>query len=58
MKKSLLYVAIGAFVAASALAVAARDSLTFAGEILHGPERLLVKPIRFLSVILYPGAPQ
>ena len=30
MKKSLLYVAIGAFVAASALAVAARDSLTFA----------------------------
>ena len=34
------------------------DSLTFAGEILHGPERLLVKPIRFLSVILYPGAPQ
>jgi uncharacterized cupin superfamily protein len=30
------------------------DSLTFAGEILHGPERLLSRPIRFLSVILCP----
>lgn len=30
------------------------DSLTFAGEILHGPERLLAKPVRFLSVIVYP----
>ena len=29
------------------------DSLTFAGQILHGPERLLDRPIRFLSVIIY-----
>lgn len=29
------------------------DTLTFAGEILHGPERLLDKPIRFLSIIMY-----
>lgn len=29
------------------------DTLTFQGEIAHGPERLLHKPIRFLSVIIY-----
>lgn len=29
------------------------DSLTFRGEVLHGPERLLQVPIRFLSVIHY-----
>jgi len=29
------------------------DTLTFEGEITHGPERLLSKPIRFLSIIIY-----
>jgi len=29
------------------------DTLTFEGEITHGPERLLNKPIRFLSIIIY-----
>lgn len=29
------------------------DALTFAGEIPHGPERILEVPIRFLTVILY-----
>jgi transcriptional regulator with XRE-family HTH domain len=29
------------------------DSLTFAGDIPHGPERLIELPIRFLSVIHY-----
>jgi len=29
------------------------DTLTFEGEITHGPERLLDKPIRFLSIIIY-----
>ena len=29
------------------------DSLTFSGQIPHGPERLVDKPIRFLSVIIY-----
>jgi len=29
------------------------DSLTFEGQILHGPERLINRPIRFLSVIIY-----
>jgi transcriptional regulator with XRE-family HTH domain len=33
------------------------DSLTFAGQILHGPERLLARPIRFLSVIIYGDPP-
>ncbi len=32
------------------------DTLTFAGEITHGPERLLCKPIRFLSIIIYGGS--
>ena len=30
--------------------------LTFEGEITHGPERLLNKPVRFLSLIIYGGA--
>jgi transcriptional regulator with XRE-family HTH domain len=35
------------------------DSLTFRGDIAHGPERLDKVPIRLLSVIIYePGAPQ
>ena len=29
------------------------DSLTFRGEIAHGPERLIKMPIRMLSVIIY-----
>lgn len=33
------------------------DTLTFAGQILHGPERLLARPIRFLSVIIYGDPP-
>jgi transcriptional regulator with XRE-family HTH domain len=32
------------------------DALTFRGEIPHGPERLIECPIRFLSIIIYPGA--
>lgn len=31
------------------------DSLTFRGEVPHGPERLLELPIEFLSVIIYGG---
>jgi transcriptional regulator with XRE-family HTH domain len=31
------------------------DSLTFRGEIPHGPEKLLECPITFLSVIIYPS---
>jgi transcriptional regulator with XRE-family HTH domain len=31
------------------------DSLTFRGDIPHGPERLLELPIHFLSVIIYGG---
>jgi transcriptional regulator with XRE-family HTH domain len=31
------------------------DSLTFRGDIPHGPERLLELPIHFLSVIIYSG---
>jgi len=31
------------------------DSLTFRGDIPHGPERLLELPIRFLSIIIYGG---
>jgi transcriptional regulator with XRE-family HTH domain len=30
------------------------DSLTFQGEVPHGPQRLVKCPIRFLSVIIYP----
>jgi transcriptional regulator with XRE-family HTH domain len=30
------------------------DTLTLTGEILHGPERLIQRPIRFVSVIIYP----
>lgn len=30
------------------------DSLTFQGEVAHGPERLANFPIRFLSIIIYP----
>ena len=29
------------------------DSLTFAGDVLHGPEHLIEVPIRFLSIIMY-----
>ncbi len=29
------------------------DSLTFAGDVPHGPERLLELPIRFLAIIYY-----
>jgi transcriptional regulator with XRE-family HTH domain len=32
------------------------DTLTFEGEITHGPERLLDKPVRFLSLIIYGDA--
>jgi transcriptional regulator with XRE-family HTH domain len=32
------------------------DTLTFEGEITHGPERLLNKPVRFLSLIIYGGS--
>jgi transcriptional regulator with XRE-family HTH domain len=31
------------------------DSLTFRGDIPHGPERLLELPIHFLSIIIYGG---
>lgn len=31
------------------------DSLTFRGDIPHGPERLIELPIHFLSVIIYGG---
>ena len=30
------------------------DSLTFQGDVPHGPERLARFPIRFLSIIIYP----
>lgn len=30
------------------------DSLTFQGEVAHGPEKLVRFPIKFLSVIVYP----
>jgi transcriptional regulator with XRE-family HTH domain len=29
------------------------DALTFAGNVLHGPEHLIEVPIRFLSIIIY-----
>ena len=32
------------------------DSLTFNGEIPHGPEKLIQCPIRFLSVLMYPNS--
>jgi transcriptional regulator with XRE-family HTH domain len=32
------------------------DSLTFQGEIPHGPEKLMKCPIKFLSFIVYPRA--
>jgi transcriptional regulator with XRE-family HTH domain len=31
------------------------DSLTFRGDIAHGPERLIKMPIRMLSIIIYSG---
>lgn len=31
----------------------AGDSLTFSGEVAHGPEKLIKTPIRMLSVIIY-----
>ena len=34
----------------------AGDALTFAGEVPHGPEKLLKTPIRMLSVIIYADA--
>lgn len=35
------------------------DSLTFRGDISHGPERLIKMPIRMLSIIIYAsGAPE
>ena len=34
----------------------AGDALTFAGEVPHGPEKLLKTPIRMLSVIIYAEA--
>jgi DNA-binding XRE family transcriptional regulator len=33
----------------------AGDSLTFRGDIAHGPERLVKVPIRMLSIIIYGG---
>jgi transcriptional regulator with XRE-family HTH domain len=33
------------------------DSLTFRGEVRHGPERLVRLPIRMLSIIIYGGEP-
>lgn len=34
------------------------DALTFEGNIPHGPEKLIKCPIRFLSVLMYPGSPE
>jgi len=31
------------------------DTLTFSGNVPHGPQTLLRLPIRFLSIIIYPG---
>jgi transcriptional regulator with XRE-family HTH domain len=31
------------------------DSLTFRGEVPHGPEKLIECPIKFLSVLMYPA---
>jgi mannose-6-phosphate isomerase-like protein (cupin superfamily) len=32
------------------------DTLTFRGEVPHGPEKLLKTPIRMLSIIIYGGS--
>jgi transcriptional regulator with XRE-family HTH domain len=32
------------------------DSLTFEGDVPHGPEKMIQCPIRFLSVLMYPNA--
>lgn len=32
------------------------DSLTFEGDVPHGPEKMIQCPIRFLSVLMYPHA--
>ena len=32
------------------------DTLTLKGEVMHGFERLVQLPIRFLCTIIYPGA--
>ncbi len=32
------------------------DSLTFRGDVPHGPEKLIELPIRFLAVLIYGGA--
>jgi len=34
------------------------DSLTFRGEVPHGPEKLIECPIKFLSVLMYPTPTQ
>jgi transcriptional regulator with XRE-family HTH domain len=34
------------------------DSLTFRGDVPHGPDKLLKLPVRMLSVIIYGGADQ
>jgi transcriptional regulator with XRE-family HTH domain len=33
------------------------DTLTFSGNVPHGPQTLLRLPIRFLSIIIYPNEP-
>jgi quercetin dioxygenase-like cupin family protein len=32
------------------------DTLTFQGDVPHGPEKLIKTPIQFLSIIVYPQA--
>ena len=32
------------------------DTLTFSGEVPHGPQTLIKLPIRFLSIIIYPNS--
>lgn len=34
----------------------AGDTLTFSGEVPHGPQTLLKLPIRFLSILVYPNS--
>jgi len=34
------------------------DALSFQGNVPHGPEQLIACPIKFLSVIVYPRAPE
>jgi transcriptional regulator with XRE-family HTH domain len=36
----------------------AGDALTFAGEVPHGPEKLIKTPIRMLSIIIYADLPK